>query len=75
MDYKLVPFDPNVATSDPANSASIALSAVIAAHAAEGWEYVELANHSTVVPESSGCFGIGASAPYPKTVSVVVFRR
>ena len=74
MQYKLVPFDPNVAKGNPTNTTTAELKAVVDEHAADGWEYVELANHSTVVPGSNGCFGFGATQPYPKTMSIVVFK-
>lgn len=75
MQYKMVPFDPYVGKGDPTNTTAAELKAVVDAHASDGWEYVELAHHSTVVPGSSGCFGFGATVPYPKTMSIVVFKK
>jgi hypothetical protein len=75
MEYKAIPFEPPVSRQDSTTSVAAALASTIQAHAVEGWEFVELANHSTVVPGSEGCFGIGATSPYPKTMSAAVFRR
>lgn len=74
MQYKVVPFEPNVAGGQTATVAA-ALETTVAEWGAAGWEFVAVENHSTVVPGDSGCFGIGASPPYPKTFSVVVFRK
>jgi hypothetical protein len=75
VEYKAIPFEPPVSRQDATTSVATALEATIRAHAIDGWEFVELANHSTVVPGSEGCFGIGATASYPKTMSAAVFRR
>ena len=75
MDYKAIPFEPPVSQQEATTSVATALEATIRTHAVDGWEFVELANHSTVVPSSEGCFGLGATAPYPKTMSAAVFRR
>lgn len=74
MEYKTAPFEPSAAGGSTATVAT-ALEFLIAAEAAKGWDFVALENHSTVVPGESGCFGIGATAPYPKTFSVAVFRK
>jgi len=74
MQYKVVPFEPGVAGGQTATVAE-ALDNMVAEWAAAGWEFVALENHSTVVPGDAGCFGIGASPPYPKTFSLVVFRK
>jgi hypothetical protein len=75
MQYLSVGFDPGVRREGPTESAARALDALISTHAADGWEFVGVQNHSTVVPGSSGCFGFGATPPYPQTVSIVVFRK
>lgn len=75
MEYKAEPFEPGVDRNASTDSVASALDALIKREAANGWEFVELANHSTVVPGSNGCFGFGATAPYAKTMSVAVFRR
>ncbi len=75
MEYTTVAFDPSMDRKDPTGSAASALDGVISSHVAQGWEFVGVQNHSTIVPGSSGCFGIGATSPYPSTVSLVVFRR
>lgn len=74
MQYKVVPFEPSAAGGQT-DSIAGALEALIAEAARNGWEFVAVENHSTVVPGDSGCFGIGASQPYPKTFSLVVFRK
>jgi hypothetical protein len=75
MQYLAVGFDPPVRRDSATESATRALEGLISSHAAEGWEFVGLQNHSTVVPGSNGCFGFGATPPYPQTVSIAVFRR
>jgi hypothetical protein len=74
MNYMAVGFDPPASRDGTAGAAAASLESIINAHAARGWEFVGVQNHSTVVPGSSGCFGIGATAPYPQTLSIVVFR-
>ena len=74
MEYKTRGFEPSAAGGS-SDSIAGALEALIAAEATDGWEFVALENHSTVVPGDAGCFGIGATAPYPKTFSIAVFRR
>lgn len=75
MQYKTVGFYPPVTRESPTESAASSLESIINAHAADGWEFVGVQNHSTVVPGTSGCFGFGAMPPYPQTVSIVVFRK
>lgn len=75
MQYTTVPFDPPVKREGPTSSAASALDTMISTYAANGWEFVGVQNHSTIVPGSAGCFGIGATSPYPQTVSLVVFRK
>ncbi|RYD59638.1 MAG: hypothetical protein EOP60_01875 [Sphingomonadales bacterium] len=74
MQYQVHPFEPNAAGGDTAQIAN-SLEKLIEAQTALGWEFVAVENHSTVVPGSEGCFGIGATTSYPKTFSVVVFRK
>ena len=74
MQYKTRGFEPSAAGGSSDQVAS-ALESLIASEVGDGWEFVAVENHSTVVPGDAGCFGIGASAPYPKTFSVVVFRK
>jgi hypothetical protein len=75
MQYKAVGFDPPASRDGTAGAAASALENVIASHEASGWEFMGLQNHSTVVPGSAGCFGIGATSPYPQTLSIIVFRK
>jgi hypothetical protein len=75
MQYKAVGFDPPASRDGTAGAAASALEALIASNTAGGWEFVGVQNHSTVVPGSSGCFGFGATSPYPQTLSIVVFRK
>lgn len=75
MQYKTVGFSPQIPRENPTESTASALDSIIVSHANEGWEFVGVQNHSVVVPGSSGCFGFGASAPYPKTLSMAVFRK
>jgi hypothetical protein len=75
MEYKVIPFEPPVSRQDSTAGIASALETTIRTHGVDGWEFVELSNHSTVVPGSEGCFGLGGTPPYPKTMSVAVFRR
>ncbi|HKK37557.1 MAG TPA: hypothetical protein VJ994_14800 [Paracoccaceae bacterium] len=70
-----MPFEPAVDRNDDSGSTAAALDRLVQSEASEGWDFVSLANHSTLVPGSRGCFGFGSSDPYPKTMSVAVFRR
>lgn len=74
MEYKTVGFEPS-ATGGSSDTVATALETLIDSQVQNGWEFVALENHSTVVPGDAGCFGIGASAPYPKTFSIAVFRK
>ena len=74
MQYKARGFEPSVAGGS-SDSVANALENLIHLEAVDGWEFVAVENHSTVVPGDAGCFGIGATAPYPKTFSIAVFRR
>lgn len=74
MQYKTRSFEPSAAGGSSEQVAS-ALESLIASETGDGWEFVAVENHSTVVPGNDGCFGIGASSPYPKTFSVAVFRK
>lgn len=75
MEYRLIPFEPAINKSDPTGSATDALASAVQPEVNAGWEFVGIENHSTVVPGSSGCFGFGATNPYPKTMSILVFRK
>ena len=75
MQYQAVAFDPPATRSGPAETAANALDQLVNSYAVDGWEFMGVQNHSTVVPGSNGCFGIGATSPYPMTVSIAVFRR
>lgn len=74
-EYKTIGFDPAIAREMPADVAARDLNALIARETGEGWEFIGVQNHSTVVPGDAGCFGFGATPPYPKTLSLVVFRK
>jgi hypothetical protein len=74
MEYKTRGFEPS-AVGGSTDSVAAALQSLIAEEAAGGWTFVALENHSTVVPGDAGCFGIGATPPYPKTFAIAVFRK
>ena len=74
MEYKTRGFEPSTKGGD-SSSVAIALESLITLEAVDGWEFMALENHSTVVPGDAGCFGIGATAPYPKTFAIAVFRK
>jgi|CXWL01.1.fsa_nt_gi hypothetical protein len=75
MQYKVIPFDPGASRDGSASYAAGQLEAAIGQAGSEGWEFVEVSNYSTIVPGSAGCFGFGATAPYPKTISMIVLRK
>ena len=75
MQFLAVPFDPPASRDGTASSAASQLQTLIDTHAGSGWDYIGLDNHSTIVPGSMGCFGIGATPPYPRTISITVFRK
>jgi hypothetical protein len=75
MQYVAVPFDPAISRDNPATGVASDLQGLVDRYAVDGWEYVGVANHSTVVPGDSGCFGFGATPPYPKTMSIIVFKK
>lgn len=75
MQYLAVPFTPSVSRDGTAGGAASQLEALINGHAGAGWEYIGLANHSTEVPGSAGCFGIGKEPPYQVTLSIAVFKK
>lgn len=75
MEYRLVPFEPKISDANPTGSATDALEAIIQKNLKDGWEFKSIENHSTIVPGSTGCFGLGATDPYPKTISIAVFTK
>jgi len=75
MQYLAVPFNPPASRDGTATAAAAQLQALIASHANDGWEFMGMDNHSTIVPGSFGCFGFGATPPYPVTISIAVFRK
>jgi len=75
MQYKAIGFNPAASRGDPASSAASDLETLMFTQAKDGWEFVGIQNHSTTVPGSSGCFGIGATSPYETTLSIAVFRQ
>jgi len=75
VEYKAVGFDPATSRANSAGGAASDLQTLIASHASEGWEFLGLQNHSTVVPGSAGCFGLGATSPYDVTISIAVFYK
>jgi len=75
VEYRAVGFDPGMSRDNSAGGAATQLEALISVHAAEGWEFLGLQNHSSVVPGSNGCFGIGATSPYDVTISIAVFYK
>jgi hypothetical protein len=75
MQYKAIDFNPAASRGDPASAAVSDLEKLMLAQAKDGWEFVGIQNHSTTVPGSSGCFGLGATSPYQTTLSIAVFRK
>ena len=75
MSYRFVPFEPAVSVSNPTGSTTDALAKLVQTQMNDGWEFVSIENHSTIVPGTNGCFGVGTTSPYPKTVSIAVFRK
>jgi hypothetical protein len=75
VEYRFIPFEPAISNANPTGAATDALASAVQTQVNSGWEFMGIENHSTVVPGSRGCFGFGASNPYPKTVSILVFRK
>jgi len=75
MVYKTVAFTPAVGNTAPTETAATALEGAISEHASDGWEFLGIQNHSTMVPGTNGCFGIGKTSPYSVTMSLLVFKR
>jgi hypothetical protein len=75
MEYKAVGFDPAMSRANSVAGAAADLERLVSSHATEGWEFLGLQNHSTVVPGTGGCFGLGATSPYDVTVSIAVFYK
>src|SRR5665213_1196411 len=72
MRYFAFPFEPSVGRSGATADAARQLQSMLDSRSAENYQYLELANHGTVVPGSAGCFGIGKEYPYHVTLSLVV---
>lgn len=75
MEYKVIGFNPGTTREDPVGAASAEFEKMILFMSNQGWEYVEMAHYDTWVPGTAGCFGIGAKAPYPKSISMAVFCK
>ena len=74
MQYKAVGFDPPASCDGTAGAAASALELLINSQAAGGWEFVGMENHSTVVPGSSGCFGMELRPPIRKRFPLLCFE-
>lgn len=72
MKYSAIPFDPCVSRSRAASDVATELQLALDGLAAKDDRFFGLANHSTVVPGSAGCFGIGKQFPYQVTLSIAV---
>jgi hypothetical protein len=75
MEYRVIPFTANIGNTEGAGAAASQLEALIASNAAEGWDYLRLEQVETHIAGSDGCFGLGATPPSHRSVSMAVFRR
>jgi len=75
MQYRVIPFTASIGNTEGAGAAAGQLQHMIASLAAEGWEYVRLEQVETFIAGSSGCFGIGATPAYTRSLSMAVFRQ
>jgi hypothetical protein len=75
MPYRVIPFTANIANHEGGGAAAGQLQSLIASVGAEGWEYVRLEQLETHIAGTSGCFGLGATPPVTRTVSLAVFRQ
>jgi hypothetical protein len=73
--YKAVGLDPSPQRFGLMETTRADLESMINSHAADGWEFVGVQNHSTLIPGTSRFFGFWAGTPYQHTVSIVVFRK
>jgi len=73
--YKAVGLVPVPQRHSLTETTRIELDSLINSHAADGWEFVGVQNHSRVVTGDSWLFGFWPGRPYQETVSVVVFRK
>jgi hypothetical protein len=75
MQYRVIPFSANIASNEGAGAAAGQLQSMIASLAAEGWEYVRLEQVETHIAGTAGCFGLGATPSFTRSVSMAVFRQ
>jgi hypothetical protein len=75
MQYRVIPFTANIGSTEGAGTAAGQLQQMIASLAAEGWEYVRLEQVETHIAGTSGCFGIGATPAFTRSLSMAVFRQ
>ena len=75
MTYKVMPFTASITQQEGSANAAAQLEQLIAQMAASGYEYVRLESIPTFVAGTNGCFGLGATPPTTRSISVVVFRQ
>jgi len=75
MTYNVVPFSASVAHGQGAEALAAKLENLIAAKAAEGWEFVSIEQINTFQAGTNGCFTIGAQPPSTIETELVVFRK
>jgi hypothetical protein len=73
MQYIVVPFVASIANNGTAADAALQLQNLIQQQAAQGWHYVRLEKVTTSVAGNNGCFGLGATPAYTRSLSMVVF--
>lgn len=75
MEYIVVPFAANIASTGNAKAASDQLEQLIRANATNGYEFYSLEDITTNVAPSDGCFGFGAKPGYTTTVQCIVLKK
>lgn len=75
MEYKVVPFNAAVSNVQDGSHLASQIEGVIASHASNGWEYVNVHQLQTIKAGSNGCFGFGAEPPRITTTEFIVFRK
>ena len=75
MEYKVVSIVPVQGDKQTGRDVAQDFENVIKKYHAEGWEFVRVENLFTWVNPTGGCFGIGQTPGYNKTIQTIVFKK
>lgn len=75
MECKIVPFTAGISTGDTSAAVASQMQSIIAAHSAEGWEYMRMDSVQTNVAGTNGCFGFGAEPGFSTVFNVLVCKK